>query len=101
MQTWKEFKPTGFDPPILFHDHRDDWFTGLGIARDSDPKYQRRWKQLEARLLKLDPEKKEHEFHRFGHWGMGWFEVVIAAAGSKCYEELEALEAEAEAEHDG
>jgi hypothetical protein len=75
MERYAKFRPTAFDPAGYCLDDRQDWLV-LGVAqtRDSDALSRSNFEQaLEA----LGGESKTVEVHRFGHWGPGWFEIII------------------------
>lgn len=75
MQTYAQFKPTQFDSHILLDD-REDWIVGPVIrTRDSGPLAESNF----ASALELLGGEVEGavEVHRFGHWGPGWFEIIL------------------------
>lgn len=76
MQTYADFQPTGFDPAGAFlEDDRQNWLVvPVARTRDSGPLAESNFAQaLEA----LGGESDTVEVHRFGHWGPGWFEIII------------------------
>lgn len=96
MITYKTFRPSQFDSHINFDDDREDWLVGpCSHNRDSDILTEANWKAFgqamwEAR--EVDAEESDYEEHRFGHWGNGWFEIVLIRPGSRA--EKKALEVE-------
>ena len=91
MRPYNEFRPTVFDRNIPFGDERDDWLVlSVGQTRDSGCLEQSNFAQA---LEQLGGEGDTVEVHRYGHWGPGWFEIIIIKPGSpeeKTAEEIEA-----------
>jgi hypothetical protein len=80
MRTYKEFRPTAFDANIPFDDERDDWLVlPISQTRDSGPFEQA---NFQAALNMLGGEGEPVEVHRYGHWGPGWFEIIIVDPNS-------------------
>ena len=76
MQTYAEFQPTGFDPAGAFLPDRQDWLVvPASRTRDSGPLDE---SNFEVILSDLGGESETVEVHRFGHWGPGWFELILA-----------------------
>ncbi len=77
MQKYKDFSPTSFDHHINFDDEREDWFVlGVSQNRDSEPLTRA---NFQSALEILGGESETVEVHRFGHWGPGWFELILLA----------------------
>ena len=76
MQTYKEFRPTCFNAAGAFlEEERQDWFVvPCGRTRDSGELDQ---SNFDTALAILGGESETCEVHRFGHWGPGWFEIII------------------------
>lgn len=75
MLTYRDFVPTLFDRGIPFDDDRDSWFVApCSQTRDSGPLSRANFTTLETML---EDAGLEYENHRFGHWGPGWFEILI------------------------
>ena len=76
MQKYKEFQPTCFDSKGAFLDDQQNWpVLPVGRTRDSDPLDN---SNFETALELLGGERNNIvEVHRFGHWGPGWFEIII------------------------
>lgn len=51
-----------------------DFFVFLSQSRDSDPLERSNFKSA---LKALGGESKTVQVHRFGHWGCGWYEVIL------------------------
>lgn len=91
MQKYSEWAPTQFDPNGLGLEDRQDWFVCPVIqTRDSEALERANYASM---LQILEPYPDDYEEHRFGHWGPGWFEIILVRAGTKA--EMEALECEA------
>jgi hypothetical protein len=77
LQRYRDFRPTGFDSPGLHADSLEigDWYVAPVMqTRDSDPLAESNFAQcLEA----LGGESDSVQVHRFGHWGPGWFEILV------------------------
>lgn len=74
MSTYSEFKPTVFDNHIEIED-RENWLVApVSQTRDSSTFDKC---NFQAALEMLGGESDTVEVHRFGHWGPGWFEIII------------------------
>lgn len=94
MQRYSEFRPTCFDSAGAFLGDRQDWLVcPVSRTRDSGPFDE---SNFEAALKILGGESEEVEVHRFGHWGPGWFEIIIVAPGSEAARKAEEIEASLE-----
>lgn len=95
MIRYSEFRPTEFDAKGLGLEDRQDWLVvNIGHNRDSGPAVESNWLAALKALEEVASDTEEtYETHRFGHWGPGWFEIILVKPGSaaeKCAEELEA-----------
>ena len=71
---YKDYKPTQFDHNIPLED-REEWLVvGVVRTRDSGPLDE---SNFHSALEILGGESETVEVHRFGHWGPGWFEIII------------------------
>lgn len=79
MERYADWAPTAFDRRGAFLDEdRDNWLVLPVIqTRDSGPLYRSNFEVAQRSLAEVDPEENDHECHRFGHWGPGWFEILI------------------------
>lgn len=78
LQRYAEFAPTQFDSRGAFLPDREEWLVGpCSRTRDSDTLTESNFASLLEILGKTDPEGDNWEVHRFGHWGPGWFEIVL------------------------
>ncbi len=81
MERYAKFAPTGFDPSGAFLPNRQDWLVlPVSQTRDSEPLAQ---SNFAAALEILGGESRGVEVHRFGHWGPGWFEIIIVNPRSR------------------
>ena len=80
MQTYSEFRPTSFDSAGAFlHDQQAWLVVPVSRTRDSGPFAE---SNFETALEMLGGESGIVEVHRFGHWGPGWFEIIIVKPDS-------------------
>jgi hypothetical protein len=76
---YREYRPTQFDHNIPFQDERDEWIVAPVMrTRDSNVFEE---SNFQAALKILGGESETVEVHRFGHWGPGWFEIIIVHPG--------------------
>lgn len=76
MITYKEFQPTSFDCKGLGLPDRQDWLVApVGQNRDSEALYRSNFIVVYEDLIKYGYD--DVEIHRFGHWGPGWFEIIL------------------------
>lgn len=76
MITYKEFRPTPYDRHLYIDEDREDWLVTRFIqTRDSGCYEQSNF----ATALKMLGGEQDGlvEVHRFGHWGPGWFEIIL------------------------
>jgi hypothetical protein len=89
LQRYGDFRPTQFDSRGLGLEDRQDWTVApVSQTRDSDTLAQSNFRTVERDLERIDPDGSDHETHRFGHWGPGWFEIILARPGSACADAL-------------
>jgi len=80
MQSYKEYQPTGFDRKGSFLHDQGNWLVAPVIqTRDSEALDR---SNFEVCLKELGGESETVEVHRFGHWGPGWFEIIIIEPNS-------------------
>lgn len=85
METYSKFRPTGFDARGAFLDDRQDWLVvPVSVTRDSGILDQSNFETACALVSDASVADNELSFetHRFGHWGPGWFEILIVRPGS-------------------
>lgn len=72
---YADYAPTAFDGRGAFLPDRQDWIVLPVIqTRDSGPM---EFSNFAAALEILGGEGETVEVHRFGHWGPGWFEIIL------------------------
>lgn len=96
LQPYSEFRPTGLDCAGAFLSDRQDWLVStVTQTRDSDclerSNFAEAWKRISAK-----DTGEDCEVHRFGHWGPGWFEIIISRPGSACADEASEIESQLE-----
>jgi hypothetical protein len=75
MEPYSEHQPTGFDRAGAFLPDRQDWLVApVSRTRDSGPIDE---SNFQCFLDALGDESESVEVHRFGHWGPGWYEIII------------------------
>ena len=92
LQPYSEFQPTGFDARGLACDDQQDWLVcPVSITRDTPEcaLEASNFAVMQQILDKLDPDFEDHEVHRFGHWGPGWFEIILVRPDTACAKEAE------------
>ena len=79
MQKYREYKPTKFDPTGLNLEDRQDWIVcPTGHNRDSNHAEESNFHAAMSILgTIIGGESDTVEIHRFGHWGVGWFEIIL------------------------
>lgn len=94
MKRYSGFQPTGFDPAGLNGERlgvSQWWVVGVSQTRDSGVLERSNFAVM---LRELGGESDTVQVHRFGHWGPGWFEIILIdpadEASVKAAEELEA-----------
>lgn len=76
MIKYSQFRPTGFDRAGAFLPDQQDWIVApVSQNRDSGPLQE---SNFACFLESLGGEQSGIvEVHRFGHWGNGWFEIIL------------------------
>lgn len=92
MKPYSEFRPTQFDCRGLALPEQQHWLVApCGTNRDADALTRSNFNSL---LKALGGESATVQVHRFGHWGPGWFEIILIdpadAERVKLAEEIEA-----------
>jgi hypothetical protein len=91
MITYSEFRPTPFDTFGSFLPDLQSWFVApVSRNRDSGPLDE---SNFSVALKMLGGESDTVEVQRFGHWGPGWFEIILVAPNSTAFKEAESMEA--------
>ena len=77
MKTYRTFRPTSFDTAGLAADrHGIGEFLVLPISHTRDSGTIDR-SNFRVALRELGGESDTVQVHRFGHWGPGWYEVIL------------------------
>jgi hypothetical protein len=63
-----------------------------GVHRDSDALARSNHRVALRLLSEVDPDEKDHEVCRFGHWAVGWIDEIIVKPGTKCATSAETCE---------
>ena len=85
LQQYSEFSPTGSDPTGLNLPDKQDWIVApVGINRDSGDLAISNWEVTVRELREINTNGEDWDIHRFGHWGVGWFEIIITRPDSPC-----------------
>jgi hypothetical protein len=80
LPTYADYRPTRHDTPGLGLPDRATWrVLPVMQTRDSGPLDRSNFRVMLADLTRLDPDGAHHETHRFGHWGPGWFEIILVS----------------------
>lgn len=97
MQTYRQYRPTELDRPGAFlcdggDDDRSAWLVVPVIrTRDSGPLEESNFGFVRGRL-DTAASADDWETHRFGHWGPGWYEIIIVRPGTKAHDEAAEIE---------
>ena len=77
---YKDYQPTIFDHKGYHLPDRQGWLVApVGQNRDSGTLARSNFRVV---LADLGGESDNVEVHRFGHWGPGWFEIIIVDPSS-------------------
>jgi len=75
LQRYSDYAPTPYDSKGLALCDQQAWLVAPVIrTRDSDPLEE---SNFQTALRELGDESDTVEVHRFGHWGPGWYEIII------------------------
>lgn len=80
MKTYSQFRPMQYDTAGLGLPERQDWLVApVSQTRDSGPLERSNFEVVKEDLEKAEPscEDGDVEVHQFGHWGPGWFEIIL------------------------
>lgn len=89
LTTYAKFRPTMCDALGLGLPDRQDWLVApVSHNRDSDVLTVSNWHVVKEDLEASDTGE-DLEVHRFGHWGPGWFEIILVRPGSECAKKAE------------
>ena len=89
VAVYSQFKPTGFDSHIQL-EGLEDWLVApVSRNRDSGAL---EVSNFETSKAELNSKGLDYEIHRFGHWGPGWFEIILVDPTDKARTLLDDLE---------
>lgn len=75
---YSKWAPTQFDCKGLGLEDQQDWLVvGVCRTRDSGPLDESNFSTALSILREADTTGEHVETHRFGHWGPGWYEVIL------------------------
>lgn len=81
LETFKEYRPTMFDGKGLGSDETNGhWLVLPFLVNGCTDSYSLEQcnRDVAIEVLEgLDPEQENYSVCRFGHWGPGWFEIII------------------------
>lgn len=75
LTRYADFAPTPFDHAGAFLRNRQEWLV-VPVTRNRDS-HSLAESNFAAALEILGGESETVEVHRFGHWGPGWFELIL------------------------
>lgn len=94
MIPYSQFSPTCFDQAGYLLPDQQDWLVvPCSRTRDSDLLEE---SNFDTALELLGGESPTVEVVRFGHWGPGWFEIILVKPGTKAEEIALLIEGELE-----
>lgn len=76
MISYRDYQPTSYDRKGAFLPERQDWLV-LPLTRTRDDGQPLTESNFAAALEILGGESDTVEVHRFGHWGPGWYEIIL------------------------
>lgn len=90
MKRYSEFQPTGFDCKGLGIPDKQHWLV-VPVSQTCDGEILERC-NFNCALAILGGEHELCEVHRFGHWGPGWFEIIIIHPALESFAERNIIE---------
>lgn len=83
LTKYSDFRPTPSDSCISLAG-REDWYVApVVVTRDSDALTRANW-EVQSRFI---PECDDCEIHTFGHWGPGWFQLMLVRPNTPAHAE--------------
>ena len=94
LRRYAQWAPTSFDVAGAFiRDEEEDygtWYVSPCLqTRDSAALELANYRAVLQTLERVDPECVDHEERRFGHWGPGWYEIVLVRPNTAAARALE------------
>jgi hypothetical protein len=78
MIEYREFRPTAMDPVGICLPDRQNWLLApVAQNRDSGIRTRSNFQVVLKSLEEVAGDNDDVEVHRFGHWGNGWFEIIL------------------------
>jgi hypothetical protein len=91
MVPYTEYKPSGLDPAGAFIEGGErDWLV-VPTGQNRDSSHAER-SNFAAALALMGGEGDDVHVHRFGHWAVGWVEIILARPGSEAACKAEDIE---------
>lgn len=82
---YAEYQPSAFDRKGANLPDRQDWYVvRVSQTRDSGLLDTHNFREA---LAFLGGESENVEVHRFGHWGPGWYEIILVSPDWEAYAE--------------
>lgn len=75
LQTYAQFRPTSFDARGLSLPDRQTWIVAP-VSQDHGFGFPSQDFERSCEVAPI-PRVRISEVHRFGHWGHGWFEIIL------------------------
>ncbi len=90
IQTYREFRPTGFDQCGVGPDAIQDMLVApVSRSRDSGVPAESNWEVVTGGI---SAQIEGCQVHRFGHWACGWFELFLVPPSPEARDLLERWE---------
>ena len=94
LRRYAQWAPTNFDCKGAFlHEEEENygtWYVSPCLqTRDSTALEHANYRAVLDALEGVDPERVDHEERRFGHWGPGWYEIILARPDTAAARALE------------
>jgi hypothetical protein len=101
MKRYCDFRPSPWDrtgSSFSALAERLEWYVlPCTITRDSEALDLSNWHAAMDRMEAIDPDGEAWEVHRFNHWAVGWFEILLVKPRSILEREAFRIEEELEA----
>lgn len=93
MKHYKDWSPTEHDAKGL-GPVPGDWLVGpVMLTRDSNAVGRSNWTVITGDVADHATEGDDYQIHRFGHWAVGWIEIIVARPDSEAARVLASWEA--------
>ena len=92
LPAYRDWAPTSADLRGLALPDKQDWLVLPFLRhRDSGVLDNSNFEAALDALREADPEEEDFEAASFGHWGRGWFEILLVRPGSAAAKKAETL----------